>query len=149
MMSLPPWGPGMRSLRITIQNTELSQTLSSFFIWRFVKLAKNNKIKIPLYGPGRTSSFKFLVYKKISYMFLLSASPRCLTTTRDARVRLSNERLPVGIVTCWVCWGSFFLVPRGDVGPLGNKTLVLVTVTWLQHVINPTGWSINCGNFTA
>lgn len=74
---------------------------------------------------------------KTSYMFLLSASPRCLTTTRDARVRLSNERLPVGIVTCCVCW-IFFLVPRGDVGTLGNTTLVLVINMWLQHVIKCT-----------
>ena len=49
---------------------------------------------------GRISAVTaFLLVNDVSYMFLLSASPKCLTTTREARVRLSSERLPVGMVT--------------------------------------------------
>ena len=70
-----------------------------------------------------------------SYMLRLSASPRCLTTTRDARVRLSSDRLPVGMVTWNVGWvRSCFLVPRGDVGGLGKKeSLLLMSITWLAR----------------
>ena len=58
----------------------------------------------------------------MSYMLRLSASPRCRTTTREASVRLSSDRVPVGMVTWNVGWiGSFFLVSRGDVGGLEKK----------------------------
>ena len=67
----------------------------------------------------------FWLVNDVSYMFLLSASPKCLTTTREARVRLSSERLPVGMVTWnvgWIC--GFFLEPRGDDGVLGRSIWV-------------------------
>lgn len=70
---------------------------------------------------GRISAVTvFWLVNDVSYMLLLSASPKCLTTTREARVRLSSERLPVGMVTWnvgWIC--CFFLEPRGDDGGLG------------------------------
>ena len=58
-------------------------------------------------------------------MLRLSVSPRCLTTTRDARVRLSSDRLPVGMVTWNVGWiWSFFPAPRGDVGGLAKSNVL-------------------------
>lgn len=75
----------------------------------------------------------FLVSRQlqITYMFLLSASPRCLTSTREARVLLSNDREPVGMVTWNVGWvGAFFPVMRGDVSALQKGTRASEKCTW-------------------
>lgn len=76
-ISFPPCGPDMQSLQG----------------------CKKKVLKYQIIVRQKKFFSQKLSRVKHSYMFLLSASPRCLTTTREARVRLSNERLPVGIVT--------------------------------------------------